>query len=100
MTLGSGAGFDCFLAAERVGPEGWVIGVDMTPEMLERARENAKKGGFGDVEFRLGEIEAMPVPDGVADIVVAGGGGAGLRGVDPRRGDRGGEAPFPMSYRN
>ena len=100
VDLGSGAGFDCFLAAERVGPEGWVIGVDMTPEMLERARENAKKGGFGNVEFRLGEIEAMPVADGVADIAVAGGRGAGLRGVDPRMGDRGGEAPFPMSYRN
>ncbi|MYI06881.1 MAG: arsenite methyltransferase [Gemmatimonadetes bacterium] len=71
LDLGAGAGFDCFLAAERVGPEGRVIGVDMTPEMLERARDNARRGGYGNVEFRLGEIEALPVPDGVVDIVIS-----------------------------
>ena len=71
LDLGSGAGFDCFLAAERVGPEGRVIGVDMTPEMVELARANARKSGFANVEFRLGEIEALPVPDGVADLVIS-----------------------------
>ena len=71
LDLGSGAGFDCFLAAERVGPDGRVIGVDMTPEMLERARDNARRGGYGNVEFRLGEIEALPVPDGMVDIVIS-----------------------------
>ena len=71
LDLGSGAGFDCFLAAERVGPEGRVIGVDMTPEMVERARANAVEGGYGNVEFRLGEIEALPVGDGVVDAVLS-----------------------------
>ncbi len=71
VDLGSGAGFDCFLAAERVGPEGRVIGVDMTPEMLERARANARKGGYANVEFRLGEIEALPVPDSSVDVVIS-----------------------------
>ncbi len=71
LDLGSGAGFDCFLAAERVGPGGQVIGVDMTPEMVERARANAHKGGFGNVEFRLGEIESLPIADGIADIVIS-----------------------------
>lgn len=71
LDLGSGAGFDCFLAAERVGPGGRVIGVDMTPEMVERARANALEGGYGNVEFRLGEIEALPVGDGVADVVIS-----------------------------
>ena len=71
LDLGSGAGFDCFLAAGRVGPGGRVIGVDMTPEMVERARENRDKGDFGNVEFRLGEIEALPVADGVVDVVVS-----------------------------
>ena len=71
LDLGAGGGFDCFLAAERVGPTGRVIGVDMTPEMLERARENARSGGYGNVEFRLGEIEALPVPDGVVDVVIS-----------------------------
>lgn len=71
VDLGSGAGFDCFLAAERVGPGGRVIGVDMTPEMVERARANAAKGGFANVEFRLGEIEALPVPDAAADVVIS-----------------------------
>ena len=63
LDLGSGAGFDCFLAADRVGSEGKVVGVDMTPEMLDRARENAKKGGYDNVEFRLGEIENLPTAD-------------------------------------
>jgi tRNA(1-methyladenosine) methyltransferase and related methyltransferases len=58
LDLGSGAGFDCFLAARAVGPSGKVIGVDMTHEMLNKARENAQKNGFTNVEFRLGEIEA------------------------------------------
>ncbi len=71
LDLGSGAGFDCFLAAERVGPAGRVIGVDMTPEMIERARANASKGGFENVEFRLGEIEALPARDGVADVIIS-----------------------------
>jgi len=71
LDLGSGAGFDCFLAAEKVGPQGRVIGVDMTPEMLEKARENAQKGNFSNVEFRLGEIENLPVADGVIDIIIS-----------------------------
>lgn len=71
VDLGSGAGFDCFLAAERVGPAGRVIGVDMTPEMVERARANAAKGGFTNVEFRLGEIEALPVRDASVDLVIS-----------------------------
>lgn len=71
VDLGAGAGFDCFLAAERVGPTGRVIGVDMTPEMVERARANAASGGFANVEFRLGEIEALPVRDGSADVVIS-----------------------------
>jgi arsenite methyltransferase len=71
VDLGSGAGFDCFLAANRVGPEGRVIGVDMTPEMLARARANAVAGGYTNVEFRLGEIENLPVADGTADMVIS-----------------------------
>ncbi len=71
LDLGSGAGIDCFLAAARVGPTGKAIGVDMTPEMLERARKNAKKGGFSNVEFRLGEIEHLPVGDGEVDIITS-----------------------------
>ena len=71
LDLGSGAGFDCFLAAGKVGPEGRIIGVDMTPEMLEKARENAQKGNFSNVEFRLGEIENLPVADGVIDIIIS-----------------------------
>lgn len=71
LDLGAGAGFDCFLAAERVGPTGRVIGVDMTPEMVERARGNAARGGFANVEFRLGEIEALPVRDGSVDVVIS-----------------------------
>src|SRR5215471_16713756 len=63
LDLGSGAGFDCFLAARAVGKRGKVIGVDMTHEMLSKARENAEKNGFTNVQFRLGEIEALPVAD-------------------------------------
>ena len=61
LDLGSGGGFDAFLAAKKVGPTGRVIGVDMTPEMIERATANAKAGGYANVEFHLGEIEDMPV---------------------------------------
>jgi len=71
LDLGSGAGFDCFLAASRVGGEGRVIGVDMTPEMVEKARENARKGDFGNVEFRLGDIEDLPVGDSSVDVVIS-----------------------------
>jgi arsenite methyltransferase len=71
LDLGAGAGFDCFLAARMVGPEGRVIGVDMTPEMVEKARENARKGGYGNVEFRLGEIENLPAADGSVDAVIS-----------------------------
>jgi len=71
LDLGSGAGFDCFLAAEQVGPKGKVIGVDMTPEMVERARDIAKARGIQNVEFRLGEIEALPVADSSVDAVLS-----------------------------
>jgi ubiquinone/menaquinone biosynthesis C-methylase UbiE len=71
VDLGSGAGFDCFLAARQVGPEGHVIGVDMTHEMLTRARENVVKIGASNVEFRLGELEYLPVPDNTADVVLS-----------------------------
>ena len=71
LDLGSGAGFDCFLAASKVGENGRVIGVDMTPEMIEKARENASKGNYGNVEFRLGEIENLPVADNSVDIVIS-----------------------------
>lgn len=71
LDLGSGAGIDCFLASPRVGPSGRVIGVDMTPEMLEKARTNARRGGFDNVEFRLGEIEALPLADASVDVVLS-----------------------------
>ncbi len=71
LDLGSGAGIDCFLASRQVGPSGCVIGVDMTPEMLEKARANAKAGGYDNVEFRLGEIEALPVADATVDVVIS-----------------------------
>lgn len=71
LDLGSGAGFDCFLAANAVGNKGKVIGVDMTPEMITRARENADKGGYTNVEFRLGEIENLPVPDSYVDVIIS-----------------------------
>jgi arsenite methyltransferase len=71
LDLGSGAGFDCFLAAQKVGESGRVIGVDMTPEMIDGARENARKGGHKNVEFRLGEIENLPVADNSADVIIS-----------------------------
>jgi SAM-dependent methyltransferase len=71
LDLGSGAGFDCFLAAVKVGESGKVIGVDMTAEMIEKARENARKGGYRNVEFRLGEIENLPVADNSVDVVIS-----------------------------
>ena len=71
LDLGSGAGFDCFLASARVGGKGRIIGVDMTPEMLEKARANAAKGGYKNVEFRLGEIENLPVGDNQVDIIIS-----------------------------
>lgn len=71
LDLGSGAGFDAFLAAKRVGPEGRVIGVDMTPEMIERATALARKHGYGNVEFRLGDIEALPVDDATVDVILS-----------------------------
>ncbi|MGC8777748.1 MAG: arsenite methyltransferase [Candidatus Caldatribacteriaceae bacterium] len=71
LDLGCGAGMDCFLAARRVGPNGKVIGVDMTPEMIHRAREIARKEGYQNVEFLLGEIESLPLPDGFCDRVIS-----------------------------
>lgn len=71
VDLGSGGGLDCFLAARAVGEEGHVIGVDMTPEMVAEARRNAGTAGFANVEFRLGEIENLPVADGLADVVIS-----------------------------
>lgn len=71
LDLGSGAGFDCFLAASRVGQNGKVIGIDMTPEMVKKAKENAKKNGVGNIEFRLGEIENLPVEDNSVDVVIS-----------------------------
>jgi arsenite methyltransferase len=71
LDLGAGPGFDCFLAARRVGETGRVIGVDMTPEMLARARENAQKGDYRNVEFRLGEIEHLPVADNSVDVILS-----------------------------
>ena len=71
IDLGSGGGLDCFLAAKKVGAKGKVIGIDMTAEMLERARANCKKGNYKNVEFRLGEIENMPVADNTADIIIS-----------------------------
>jgi arsenite methyltransferase len=71
LDLGSGAGIDCFLAAGKVGPEGKVIGVDMTPEMLDKARGNILKSNYRNVEFRLGEIENLPVADNFIDIIIS-----------------------------
>jgi arsenite methyltransferase len=71
LDLGSGAGFDSFLATNAVGPSGFVIGVDMTPEMLSKARFNKTKGGFANVEFRLGEIENLPVADNCIDVILS-----------------------------
>lgn len=71
VDLGSGGGFDCFLAAKAVGPSGQVIGVDMTAEMISKARENAEKSEFDNVEFRLGEIEHLPVADNSVDVIIS-----------------------------
>lgn len=71
LDLGSGGGFDCFLAAKQVGDSGKVIGVDMTPTMVSKARGNAEKGGYRNVEFRLGEIENLPVADGTVDAIIS-----------------------------
>lgn len=71
LDLGSGAGFDAFLAAKKVGDKGKVFGVDMTDEMLEKARENVKKGGFTNVVFRKGDIEELPVEDNSVDVIIS-----------------------------
>ena len=71
VDLGSGGGIDCFLAAQRVGPEGRVIGVDMTPAMVSTARANADAAGASNVEFRLGRIEHLPIADGTADVIIS-----------------------------
>ena len=73
VDVGSGAGIDSFIAAKKVGSDGQVVGVDMTPAMLERARASAAEGGFSNVEFRHGYGEALPVPDGWADVVISNG---------------------------
>lgn len=71
LDLGAGGGIDCFLASNAVGKNGKVIGVDMTPEMLSLARSNARKGDYGNVEFRLGEIENLPVADSSIDVIIS-----------------------------
>ena len=71
LDLGSGAGFDAFLAARAVGPTGHVIGVDMTPEMVSKARQNKAKGNYENIEFRLGEIESLPVADNSVDVILS-----------------------------
>ncbi len=71
LDLGSGGGVDSFLASEQVGPSGKVIGVDMTPEMVTLARANARKGGYTNVDFRLGEIESLPVADATVDVIIS-----------------------------
>jgi arsenite methyltransferase len=71
LDLGSGGGFDCFLASRQVGDQGHVIGVDMTPEMVSKARLNASKGGFTNTEFRLGEIENLPVPNETVNVIIS-----------------------------
>ncbi|MEM4780679.1 MAG: arsenite methyltransferase [Halalkalicoccus sp.] len=71
LDLGSGGGFDCFLASQQVGEGGHVIGIDMTPEMVEKARANAEKNDAGNVEFRLGEIEHLPVADESVDVILS-----------------------------
>jgi SAM-dependent methyltransferase len=71
LDLGSGAGFDAFLAARVVGATGHVIGVDMTPDMVSKARANALKGGYSNIDFRLGEIEHLPVADATVDVIIS-----------------------------
>lgn len=71
IDLGSGGGFDCFLASKKVGPRGYIIGVDMTPEMINKSRVMSKKYGYRNVDFRLGEIENIPVADNTADVIIS-----------------------------
>jgi len=71
LDLGSGAGFDCFLASAKVGKTGKVIGVDMTPEMVEKARKNASQGNYNNVEFKLGDIENLPLEDDSVDVIIS-----------------------------
>ena len=71
VDLGSGGGFDCFLAAAEVGDQGHVIGIDMTPDMISKARENAARGNYSQVEFRLGEIEHLPIADNSANVIIS-----------------------------
>lgn len=71
IDLGSGGGVDCFLAAQEVGEKGKIIGIDMTPEMIDKARANARKTNHSNVEFRLGEIENLPVADNTADVIIS-----------------------------
>jgi arsenite methyltransferase len=71
IDLGSGGGFDCFLASKKVGPKGYVIGVDMTSEMVSKSRVMAKKNRYRNVDFRLGEIENLPVADNTADVIIS-----------------------------
>ncbi len=71
VDLGSGGGIDAFLSSKKVGPKGKVYGIDATPEMIHRARKTARENGFDNVEFRLGEIEHIPLPDGCADVVIS-----------------------------
>ena len=71
LDLGSGAGLDAFVAAQKVGPEGKVIGVDMTPEMVAKANQFAKEGGYTNVEFKVGRIEHLPVPDASIDVIIS-----------------------------
>jgi len=71
LDLGAGAGFDCFLAARAIGPTGYVVGVDMTPQMVAKARANAIAGGYENVEFRLGEIEHLPVQNDSVDVIIS-----------------------------
>ena len=71
LDLGSGAGIDCFLASKKVGEKGKVIGIDMTKAMLEKARKNAEKYGYKNVEFRLGEIESLPIEDNLIDVIIS-----------------------------
>ncbi len=71
LDLGSGGGFDCFLAVREVGESGQVIGVDMTPEMVSKARKNAEKAGYNNVDFRFGEIENLPLADSIVDVIIS-----------------------------
>lgn len=71
LDLGSGGGFDCFIAAKKVGDNGHAIGVDMTPEMISKSRRLARKGKYKNVEFRLGEIENLPVADNIIDVIIS-----------------------------